>query len=84
MIEGGAMSQDNKKAKKAREEIASLQNQLTEAQGKRGKVVSVKEIKNIFLKWDDERIGDESYDMWVEKLATAIHIAVYGEGEDEG
>lgn len=50
------------------------------------KDIDVEEIKRIYFKWDNERIGDESYIEWVCKLANALKSKideVLGEGEDE-
>jgi hypothetical protein len=74
------------------QEIASLQNQLTEAQGKRGKVVSVEEISRILSieiqkKGRNIVIGSlsgwsfipEEQKKFFDDVATAIHKVVYGE-----
>ena len=90
------------------EKITSLQQQLTEAQGKRGKVnvynceshipdssvygksgkvVSVEalmEVLGLTILRDEQHLcsfGISTRDL--EKLATAIHKAVYGEGEND-
>jgi uncharacterized protein YfdQ (DUF2303 family) len=66
--------------------ISELQNQLTEAQGKRGKVVSRDEIANLIMfgfnsqPWSLVSTFENSGE--VVNIATAIHKAVYGEGED--
>jgi hypothetical protein len=77
----------NSKLEVAMEEIRlrdkaekALQNQLTEAQGKRGKVVSVEEIAGII----DSIPASDEYGFTEEDLvvvATAIFKAVYGEGQ---
>jgi hypothetical protein len=62
-----------------------LKEQLTEAQGKRGKVVSVEEIANLIMfgfnsqPWSLVSTFENSGE--VVNIATAIFKAVYGEGE---
>jgi hypothetical protein len=73
------------------QKITSLQNQLTEAQGKRGKVVSVEEIAKIVMEKDFEwkEMGFAEKDNFTSRgkfrrhyVATAIFKAVYGESQD--
>jgi hypothetical protein len=67
-----------------------LRDQLTEAQGKRGKVVSREDfLKETIEAWSRYYCIDETgYQMHFseieccEKIAEAIHNLVYGEGDD--
>jgi predicted RNase H-like nuclease (RuvC/YqgF family) len=67
-------------------EIASLQQQLTEAQGKSGKVVSVGEMAKVVWKYLEQTEMGKKMNGMVDciELATAIFKALYGEGEDDG
>jgi len=62
--------------------ISELQNQLTKAQGKRGKVLSVEEIGKVMDKFvyvGTHKTGIMLMKEARDKIATAIHKAVYGE-----